>query len=194
VSNTPHLTRVLIGAQVRQPYYLLTPARGVKRWYRGGSRVLHHEALRNALWHFNMPVTAGTGVLGGCGGVARGATTLAALPAAAATAVLDRGFFFPNRYKLAPAVKQTNVRTLGPSVGAGVARGRAGYLSRRLAGQAGVLRGLARLGVGAGLRGGARSRKRPLRGVVSRRRYLGALLRQQRQLRRRKFRAGHRFS
>ena len=179
--SQPQLVRACLASQNLQPYYLTSPARGVKRWHRSGSRVLHVRPARGGypanLSHYQAPLSsAWTGAKGGPGGGV--ASLLAPL-------ALDRGYFFPNHYRLPWRPRGGALGVQRPQHASGGARGRAGFLSRKLAARLRLLRGLA-----GPVAGGARGRRRRLAPSPRRRRYLGTLVRYQRLVRRRQLRLG----
>jgi hypothetical protein len=169
----PQLTRALLSGAVRQPFYLASPARGLSRWRRGGSRTLHISPSR-----LTPPLHAIGGRPEGllvsmlvCG-VSAPEPSKTGLRS---SLVLDRGFFFPNRYRQSRPQAMLFGRTAYcSSFGVG-ARGRAGFLSRSLGVRVGRLRYLGAVTGPAGV-AGVRLRKRlmPTR-VPYRRKTLGAL-------------------
>ncbi len=179
--SRPQLLRAFLASQNPQPYYLTSPARGVKRWHRSGSRALHVHPVRGG-YPANLPPqltplrAAQTGARGGLEG------QVAPLVAPLA---LDRGYFFPNRYRLPLRPRAGVWGAQRHQQAPGGARGRAGFLSRKLAARLRLLRGL----VGP-VAGGARGRRRRLAPTPKRRRYLGPLVRYQRLVRRRQLRLG----
>lgn len=59
--SQPQLVRSVLASQNSQPYYLTSPARGVKRWHRSGSRALHVRPSRGGypanLPHYQTPLS-----------------------------------------------------------------------------------------------------------------------------------------
>lgn len=179
--SQPHLVRAFLASPNPHPYYLTSPARGVKRWHRSGSRALHVRPVRGGypahLLPYQTPHSlAWVGAKGGLGGV------LAPLGAPLA---LDRGYFFPNLYRLPLRPRGGALGAQRPQHAQGGARGRAGFLSRKLAARLRLLRGLA-----GPVAGGARGRRRRLALTPRRRRCLATLVRYQRLVRRRQLRLG----